>query len=222
MYLAPWRASAQERILSYDSEVQVNADGSITWSNASACAEGQHSRGITRDFPTRYKDRHGNRVVVDFEMRGVERDGKPEPWFIEQRNNGVRINTGNDDFLPVPGEFTFTLRYSTTRQLGFFDHHDELYWNAIGTGSGFLIESGSAEVRLPQPVPTTDMTAEGYTGAQGAASGFARRSPASHAGACPPLAPREGFTRAVLPEGTGRPADPHAEVVVALKDNAPA
>ncbi len=198
--LAPWQASAQERILSYDSEVQVNADGSLdVVERIHVRAEGQNiRRGIYRDFPTRYKDRHGNRVAVDFEMLGVERDGKTEPWFIEQRNNGVRINTGNDDFLPVPGEFTFTLRYRTTRQLYFGESHDELYWNAIGTGWDFPIESGSAEVRLPQPVPTSEMTAEGYTGAQGsrdqgftteiAAPGVARWRLSA------PLAPREGFT----------------------------
>src|SRR5690606_9748606 len=91
-------------------------------------------RGIYRDFPTRYRDRHGNRVVVGFEMLGLTRNGQPEPWFTENLSNGVRINTGNDDFLQVPGEHAYTLHYRTTRQLGFFDEHDELYWNAIGTG----------------------------------------------------------------------------------------
>jgi len=167
--LAPL-AHAQERILSYDSEIALDADGSLdVVEHIRVRAEGNEiRRGIYRDFPTRYRDRHGNRVVVDFDVVEVRRDGKPEPWFTERRNNGVRVNTGNDDFLPTPGEFTFSIRYRTTRQLGFFADHDELYWNAIGTGWAFPIERGSAEVRLPQPVPAERMTAEGYTGAQGA------------------------------------------------------
>jgi hypothetical protein len=122
--------AAQERILSYDSEVEIRADGSLlVTENITVRAEGrQIRRGITRDFPTRYRDRYGNRVRVDLEVLGVERNGAPEAWFTERRGNGVRINTGGDAFLRVPGEYTFTLRYRTTRQLGFFDDFDELYW----------------------------------------------------------------------------------------------
>ena len=112
-------------------------------------AEGsQIRRGIYRDFPTRYRDRYGNRVVVDLKVLGVLRNGEAEPWFTEERDNGVRINTGNDNFLPVPAEYTYTLRYRTTRQLGFFADHDELYWNAIGTGWAFPIDRGTRR-RVP-------------------------------------------------------------------------
>ncbi|HSJ08070.1 MAG TPA: DUF2207 domain-containing protein [Longimicrobiales bacterium] len=162
-------AAAQERIRSYDSEVEVRADGSlIVTEHIVVRAEGsQIRRGIYRDFPTRYRDRYGNRVRVDLEVLGVERNGQPEAWFTERMSNGIRINTGGDDFLPVPAEYTFTLRYRTTRQLGFFADHDELYWNAIGTGWVFPIEAGTVDVRLPAPVPVESMSAEGYTGTQG-------------------------------------------------------
>ena len=162
-------AHAQERILSYDSTIAVNADGSMdVEERIRVRAEGDAiRRGIYRDFPTRYKDRYGNRVAVDFEVKGVLRDGRSEPWFTQTRANGVRLNTGNDDFLPVPADYTYTLRYRTNRQLGFFNDHDELYWNAIGTGWAFPIEAGSVEVRLPQSVPAANLHAECYTGAQG-------------------------------------------------------
>lgn len=163
-------ANAQERILSYDIEVEVNADGSLDVAeHITVRAEGQQiRRGIYRDFPTRYRDRLGNRVVVDLEVREVLRNGQPEPWFTENKSNGVRINTGDDDFLPVPGDHVLTLRYRTTRQIGFFDAHDELYWNAIGTGWAFPIEDASVVVRLPEPVPVDQLSAEAYTGPQGA------------------------------------------------------
>jgi uncharacterized membrane protein YgcG len=162
--------AAQERIVRYDGEVAVQADGSVeVTERITVVAEGdQIRRGIYRDFPTDYRDRYGNRVVVDLEVLGVERDGVPEPWFTERVSNGVRINTGDDSLLPVPGRFTFAIRYRTTRQLGFFAGHDELYWNAIGTGWVFPIESGSVEVRLPGPVAAESMSVEGYTGVQGA------------------------------------------------------
>jgi uncharacterized membrane protein YgcG len=161
---------AQERIRSYDVDVGIRPDGSLdVTERITVHADGQQiRRGIYRDFPTRYSDRYGNRVRVDLQVLGVERNGSPEPWFTERMSNGVRINTGNDDFLPVPADYTYTLRYHTTRQLGFFQDHDELYWNAIGTGWIFPIESGSVRVRLPSPVPVDQLKAEAYTGPQGA------------------------------------------------------
>jgi hypothetical protein len=218
--------AAQERILSYDSVVQVQADGGLEVTERIAVrAEGNNiRRGIYRDFPTRYKDRYGNRVVVDFQMIDVQRDGKPEPWFTENRPNGVRINTGNDDFLPTPAEFTYTLHYRTTRQLGFFADHDELYWNAIGTGWDFPIERGSVEVRLPAAVPVDGIKVEGYTGAQGeqghgydakvAAPGIARWLLAR------PLAPREGMTVVMsFPKGLVAAPTRMQRVLWLLKDN---
>jgi len=199
--LLPQRGlAAQERIASYDSKVEILRDGTLDVTERIVVfAEGQQiRRGIYRDYPTRYADRFNNRVKVDLEVIGVERNGRPEPWFTERMSNGIRINTGNDDFLTVPAEYTYTLRYRTTRQLGFFDDHDELYWNAIGTGWVFPIERGTVEVRLPQPVPVARMSAEGYTGPQGAkGSGYAAELPAPGVARYTltgPLAPNEGFT----------------------------
>ena len=162
--LAPAAAPAQERILGYHADLAVQADGSLEVTETIRVrAEGQRiRRGIYRDFPTRYRDQYGNRMVVDFELLGVERDGRPEPYFTEAMPNGVRINTGNDDFLPVPADYTFSIRYRTTRQIGFFDEHDELYWNVTGLGWDFTIEQASARVTLPYllAVPAAVVTSE--------------------------------------------------------------
>ena len=149
--LAPRPSTADERIRAYDISVEIKADGSLDVTEQIAVrAEGSRiRRGIYRDFPTRYRDRYGNRVVAGFELLDVRRNGQPEPHFTESLANGIRINTGNDDFLRVPADYTFTLRYRTTRQLGFFSDHDELYWNAIGTGWIFPIDQGRVTVRLP-------------------------------------------------------------------------
>ncbi len=201
-------AHGQERILSYHTEVEIHRDGSLdVIERITVRAEGrQIRRGIYRDFPTRYQDRYGNRVRVGFELVSVERNGTPEPWFTERLTNGIRINTGNDDFLPVPAEHTFTLRYRTTRQLGFFDEHDELYWNAIGTGWVFPIEEATVEVRLPEPVPVDLVSAEAYTGPQGA-QGQAYETELAAPGVAryrltQPLDAREGFTTVLtFPKG---------------------
>ena len=193
-------STADERIRAYDISVEINADGSLDVTEQIAVrAEGSRiRRGIYRDFPTRYQDRYGNRVVAGFELLDVRRNGQPEPHFTESVANGIRINTGNDDFLRVPADYTFTLRYRTTRQLGFFSDHDELYWNAIGTGWIFSIDEGQVTVRLPRAVPVGEMRVEGYTGPQGA-QGQAYAADLPEAGLArwrltSPLAPNEGLT----------------------------
>ncbi|MDZ4349133.1 MAG: DUF2207 domain-containing protein [Xanthomonadaceae bacterium] len=202
-------ALAEERILDYRSDIAIRPDGALdVVETITVRAEGRSiRRGIYRDFPTRYRDRLGNRVVVGFELLGVERNGRPEPHFTERRGNGVRINTGNDDLLPTPGEFTYTLRYRTTRQLGFFDGFDELYWNVTGTGWALTIDSVGATVALPQAVPPDQLRLDGYTGVQGA-SGSDYRVEVRDAGArvefqtTRPLAAREGLTLVVgFPKG---------------------
>lgn len=191
---------AQERILSYDVEIDVRADGALDITERiTVRAEGEQvRRGITRDFPTRYRDAGGNAVVVDFDVVEVLRNGEPEPWFTEDHANGVRINTGSDDFLPVPETHAFTLRYRTNRQIGFFDDHDELYFNVIGTDGIFAVERGGVVVRLPEPVPVSKLAAEAYTGRQGsAAQGYVATLPAPGTARwelTEPLPPGHGFT----------------------------
>lgn len=198
--LAAPSAAAQERITRYDIRVDIDRDGSLQVTETIRVrAEGEQiRRGIYRDFPTRYRDRYGNRVVVDFRMIDVSRDGKPEPWSVKNRANGVRISIGDDDFLPVPGEFAYTLRYRTTRQLGFFDGHDELYWNAIGHGWVFAIDSATVEARLPEPIAADRLQVSAYTGYAGErAEAYSVSIP--QAGLVrwrlsQPLAPQQGFS----------------------------
>ncbi len=219
-------AFADEQILDYDIEVRIDGAGALDVTERIVVrAEGnQIRRGIYRDFPTRYKDRYGNRVAVDLQVLSVLRDDQPEPWFLEELDNGVRINTGNDSFLPVPAEFTYTLRYRTTRQLGFFADHDELYWNAIGTGWDFMINGSTVDVYLPAPVEVDKLSAEGYTGYQGSKDQDYRADVVEPGHArwhlLRPLLPREGFTIVLsFPKGLIPAPSLAQRIAWLLKDN---
>ena len=106
--------------------------------------------------------------MVGFKVLAVTRDGAQEPWHKKGRSNGVSIYAGSSDVDLSPGTYTYTFTYQTNRQLGFFENHDELYWNVTGNGWDFPMESVSATVctslrrqRLP------DISLSGYTGRQG-------------------------------------------------------
>jgi Predicted membrane protein (DUF2207) len=162
-------ASAQERILSFDSEITVNTDGSmLVHESIRVNAQGQKIlHGIYRDFPTDYKDRLGLRKRVPFEVTAVQRDGQPESYHTSSRGNGVRVYMGPRFSNVPPGEHTYEIVYRTDRQLGFYDDRDELYWNVTGNGWDFPIEHASALVNLPSLIPRKKTETYAFTGPQG-------------------------------------------------------
>jgi hypothetical protein len=161
---------AGERILSFHSDINVYGDSSMVVRETIAVnATGARIRhGIYRDFPTSYRDRWGNRVVVDFDVLAVERDGRPESWRTEPQINGVRVYFGDKNRFVPAGRHEYAFTYQTRRQLGFFADHDELYWNVTGNGWIFPIDATSATVTLPANVPQDKIELTGYTGRQGA------------------------------------------------------
>ena len=174
--------AADERILSYHSDISIQPDGHLDVAETIRVrAEGrQIRRGIYRDFPTRYEDRAGNRYRVGFEVLSVERNGRPEDWHTESMSNGVRIYAGHANRMLDPGEHEYVFRYRTSRQLGFFQDYDELWWNVTGNGWIFPIDRASAEIHLPAPVPPEDLTLNAYTGAYGSTARNARFSAAGN------------------------------------------
>ncbi len=164
-------ANAQtERILSYDSDIVVNTDGSMTVTETikvRATAD-EIKRGIYRDFPIRYTGRYATRMTVPFRIVRVLRDGRPESYHTQNKDPYIRVYMGRKNVFLRPGEYTYTLTYQTDRQLGFFDDHDELYWNVTGTQWGFPIDRVSASVTLPLGTPRERIRVEGYTGPEGA------------------------------------------------------
>jgi uncharacterized membrane protein YgcG len=142
---------------------------------------------------------------VTFDVESVRRDGAAEPWRTEPLDNGVRVRIGAADRLLPPGAHRYEIRYRTTRQLGFFDDHDELYWNVTGNGWNFAIDRAHARVTLPRAVPREQLRAEAYTGAFGARERDYRAQVADGAFefvTTRRLAPREGLTIvAVFPKG---------------------
>jgi len=167
--ILPAAGLASEVILDYHSDITVLQSGEqIVSETIKVRAEGNEiRRGIYRDFPTDYKDRFGNKVRVTFDLLSVERDERAEDHHTKKMGNGIRIYAGNKNILLKPGVYTYKFKYRTSRQLGFFEEHDELYWNVTGNGWGFPIKKASAAVTLPPGIHTRSIKIDAYTGQQG-------------------------------------------------------
>lgn len=210
-------AQDDERILRFHSDVTIHEDASLTVVETITvrCARDQIRRGIYRDFPTRYRDKWYMPIRVKFEIVSVKRNGNPEPYHTEDISNGVRTYFGSEIELLSVGEHTYEFTYQTDRQLGFFEDHDELYWNVTGTDWAFPIDDASATVHLPASVPATEIVTDGYTGPQGSKE-QAYEAQIGDDGtvefrATRALAPHEGLTIvATFPKGIVQAPEPNA------------
>jgi uncharacterized membrane protein YgcG len=163
-------AQADERILNFQSDIIVMEDGWLDVTETiTVRAEGNRiRRGIYRDFPTEYFDKFGNRYEVDFEPRSVLRNSAPEDFHSQSIQNGRRVYFGNADRFIETGNHTYEFHYKASRMLGFFETHDELYWNVTGFDWAFPIDHASASVVLAFNPSVSEISAEAYTGPFGA------------------------------------------------------
>ncbi|MDQ0392314.1 DUF2207 domain-containing protein [Labrys monachus] len=217
-------AWADEHILAFDSAATVDPDAALdVVETIRVDVQGIRIRhGINRDFPTRYKDRNGNLLFVGFHVEAVKRDGRSEPYVLEGLSNGVRIRIGDKDVVLPPGPTTYEIRYRATREIGFFDGYDQLYWNVTGNGWEFPIDAASIRVTLPPGAAA--LRSSLYTGYQGARERDAAVDESGAAFAAhttAPLQPNQGFTIAVdWPKGFVTPPGRLQRILWFVEDNA--
>ncbi len=219
-------ALADERILSFDADIVIAEDGELTVTETIVVRSEANRirRGIYRDFPTDYEDRFGNRVRVDYEPLAVLRDGEPEEFFSDRLRNGVRTYFGSANRLLQPGIHRYEYRYRVNRVLGYFDEHDELYWNVTGLDWAFAIEKASARVELDfsgSPSVQQTVAYTGYAGTQGDAYTASTNGATASFATTRILSPHQGLTIAVTwPKGfVAEPSDLRRFIWL-LKDNA--
>jgi uncharacterized membrane protein YgcG len=219
-------AAPGERILSFRSDITVHQNSTMTVRETiTVRADGKKiKRGIYRDFPTTYRDNHGTRFTVGFSVISVQKNGRPEPYHEQSMSNGRRIYIGDKNTFLRPGEYTYTLTYRTDRQLGFFNDHDELYWNVTGNGWEFPIDEASASVVLPEGAADKGIALESYTGPQGATgidyTAIVDESNVAQFAITRPLGLHEGLTIVVSwPKGYVREPDMKEKAGWFLRDN---
>lgn len=212
VFVVPAAPSAREIIRNFQSDIWVLPDATLTVRETiTVISEGnQIKRGIYRDIPTDYKDQYGNSVRVGFHVEKVTRDGRPEPFHTAQQSNGLRVYIGSKDVSVPNGEHIYTLTYTTSRQIGYFDGFDELYWNVTGNGWDFEIEKASGRIHLPDEAAILNYSAyTGYQGDQGKAFATRKFSDGMEFYTTKPLLSTQGLTIAVSwpPEFVSKPSD---------------
>lgn len=160
---------AIERITLFKSDIIVHNDGTLTVQEFIECMSENKEivHGLVREFPTKYYDSYGIKHNVDFNIQSITHNGYLAQYTKKQISNGVKIYIGDKNIKIPIGKHAYVITYKTTRQLGFFMNHDELYWNVTGCGWRLPIDKAQATVYLPYDVSADTIGAQAYTGYDG-------------------------------------------------------
>lgn len=207
-------AHAEEYFKNFDVTIKINKDGAINVTeNITANVENINiNRGIKRAFPVDYRDKDGNDVTVGFEVSDVRLDGKPVDYSVDKdgRFEVVRIGSPNR-IIPV-GLHTFTIEYVSTKQIGFYEKFDGLFWNVTGNQWTFPIANASCKAALPgMDYGTGFDSIEWYVGAYGerGRKSDAKLGASNKVSTTIPLNPGEGLSVAYTwPKGLVSPPPP--------------
>jgi uncharacterized membrane protein YgcG len=148
----------------FNEHVEVAANGTIDVTESIEIRFTGSWNGIYRKIPVKYTTPQGFGYTLFLEPISISDDS----------GNSLKYNQSSQGRytqfqIYVPGAQdatrTVVIHYRVLDAIGFFDDHDELYWNVTGDESDEPIESSSAHIVLPEGV--TGLHAIAYTGVFG-------------------------------------------------------
>ncbi len=155
-----------EHIKNFESTISVQKDGSIEVQEQILYDfDSLQRHGIYRDIPYIIPKDNGKKYKYDLTVeKVVDEKGENYQKSILYENGNVRIKIGDPNHT-ITGVHAYKISYAVRGAIGYFDKHDELYWNATGLGWTVPIATASAHIRLPDGVKVSDIKVACYTGA---------------------------------------------------------
>ena len=167
MLLISTSSYSQEAITQYDVTVKVRKDRSL-WvlEEIKVNVEGDKIvHGIFRDIINVMQDSSGNYYRYKTFIREVKRDGIDETYRMIKDSDFLRVQIGDEESELIHKEYTYTITYTMAGQVRYFEDHDEIYWNAIGSYWEFPVLQSSVSVELPDEAQIKNVYA--YSGPLG-------------------------------------------------------
>src|SRR2546423_5589584 len=149
---APADAAPGESISSYDTRIEVRADGRLAVTEAIRYDFGTAARhGIFRKIPARYRYDSTRDRICPIDGITVTMDGAPAE-FIHWAEGGYEVIQIGDPDRTVTGTHTYAIGYTVRGALNHFADHEELYWNLIGSEWQGPIENVTPTIDRPAAV----------------------------------------------------------------------
>jgi len=163
-----------EQITAYDSNVRIRHDGSLLVRETIHYDFGVvPHHGIFRDIPDRFdypKKDNTDRVTPISVLSVRASAGTPAQYETSEESSNestgsrgfLRVKIGDPD-RTITGEHTYEITYRVQGALNGFRDHDELVWNAVGTGWTVPIARATAQVTAPAEIPRVACSEGPYT-----------------------------------------------------------
>lgn len=166
-FVMPTQTQAQtvlsESITNYVTDITINQDSSINVVETINYDFGlAQKHGIFRNIPYKYKARGGTFTLRIGDISVTNEAGESIPFSDSKSGGDVVLKIGDPDVV-ITGAHTYKISYSVTRAVNYFADHDELYWNAIGTGWEVPITKSEAVIHAPIAITQTAC----FTGGEG-------------------------------------------------------
>lgn len=143
-------AKSGEVIESIKSLIEVNEDASLMVTERfDFIALGENiKRGLVLGVPVVYQ-RGDVKRRVRFELISITLDDSPAEYSKDTADGRITFRVGNPNSELSHGKHSITLKYRIYDMVGFFEKHDELYWNAVSTNWQFPVLHAAIDVKLP-------------------------------------------------------------------------
>jgi len=162
VFLFGIRFANAEVIRSFDSEINVQKDGSVLIKeNILYDFENEDKHGIFRDIPLT----NSKGEKIDLEVLSVQDSAGLDYQYSKSKSSGVlNIKIGDPNTL-ITGKHNYIINYKLIGAISYLEAIDEIYWNVTGNDWKVIIEKASAKVMLPDSV--TPKQKDCYLGSSG-------------------------------------------------------
>lgn len=157
------KAVEGEKIEDFNSIIAINKDGSIAVTEIIKYYFDTYKHGIYRNIPFTKYDK-GKRYDLQFEFQPVT-DASGKTYRVKKYRQGEQwVLQIGDPNTTLTGEHTYVISYTAKGALGYFQDHDELYWNTTGIGWDIPIQFAHTTITLPENLDESKIKLACYTG----------------------------------------------------------
>lgn len=199
-------AQSPELISNYNVNVNVLSTGVIHVDETIDYFFSEPKHGIYRNIPRVKKNDKGTKYIFDIKNIQVVGDSNtPVQYSVSYSTDSLTLKIG-DPQMTITGKHKYKISYDVSGALTYFDDHDELYWNLIGTDWQVSILNAAASVTFEPYMESRDLKVVCYTGSVGSkdqnCETLITKTPGVFIQSSYPLAPTQGLTGVIsFPKG---------------------
>lgn len=152
----------------YKTNIEILESGTIVVTEeiqANFTTDPRH--GIYRNIPTKITKEDGHTEKLRTNLISITDDqGTTLPYSTTHTTTATTHKIGDENIL-IQAPQTYIITYEVANGLSYFEDHDEIYWNAVGTEWETEILKATATIILPDGITSIqDIQTICYTGVQ--------------------------------------------------------